>query len=86
MQSATDHENYWEQRKFSTIYEVPAKSDSSDKSYWSVIKQEGNLLISHIIYAPNPKIIQSLLIKAACKVQTFVDDVQIRKIGDYAVP
>lgn len=85
-QSAADHENYWEEKKFSTIDELLGKLDSLDRSYWSVIKQEENLLICHIIYAPHPKLIQSLLVKADCKVHAFTGDVQIQKIGDYAVP
>lgn len=70
---------------FETLSELSEKLGFLDK-YWKVIKLDNSLLICNIICRPSPKIKVSLIIDDCLAVNTFVDDVEMHRLGNYKTP
>lgn len=67
------------------LSELSEKLGCLDK-YWKVIKLDNSLLICNIICRPSPKIKVSLITDECLAVNTFVDDVEMHRLGNYKTP
>ena len=85
-QSIADEIANKKKREFDNIDDLEGKLHFLDTQYWSIIRQQGSLLICRVLKLPFPKISVSLLIEPDCSVHVFCSDVKMRSIGDYKIP
>lgn len=85
-QSVIDEERHQKSRHFTNIYDLSSKLEFLDRTYWSAINKEDSLMICRVVQTPHPKIVRSVVIDSNCGIHAYINDVEVKHIGQYKVP
>lgn len=85
-ESLIDDVRHRKAREFSNVAELRGKLDFVDATYWSVVDQTDSLSICRVVQSPHPIISRSVVIKPDCAIHTYVNDVEVPRLGNYKIP